>query len=353
VISSGHPFYYLCIIAYILTKFEETLKLRISLIVLSPGRASRQYNIYPLASSLSVFMTIAPFLGGIALQRFFSEPWGVQIAKAAYETHADESIDNSGNSDSQPPPLTIASLDKTARSKPLRIDDTLAPKLINEITKHDSSLTLSENVNALDFSSAGSPEAFVPISNTISARAVKYGYKTMGRIRQLFDFDKSNELTGGMLRIHSLHTGESLKARLFDSNGVINSKILSQLSHLMRCWRTTEVVPIDPKLAQILVQISATYDRSVYLVSGHRAVDAIGTNPTSQHVLGKAADIKVPGVPISTLQKLVVKLGARGIGLYPEKRFIHIDVRSSPKYFWIYSRYGTEIPLPVRTDGSR
>ncbi len=294
-------------------------------------------------------MTIAPFIGGIALQRIYNKPWGLTIAKAAYETHADESSDISGDSDFQPPSLTMASLENTHRPKLFRIDDSIATRIENEIDKRDNSLTLSEEANPLDFVSAGSPEAFVPISNTISARAVKYGYKTMGRIRQLFDFDKSNELASGMLRIHSLHTGESLKARLFDINGVVNSKVLSQLSHLMRCWRTTEVVPIDPKLAQILVQISATYDRSVYLVSGHRAVHANGTNPTSQHVLGKAADIKIPGVPISTLQKLVVKLGARGVGLYPEKRFIHIDVRSSPKYFWIYSRYGTEIPLPVRT----
>jgi len=293
-------------------------------------------------------MTIAPLIGGIALQRVFNESWGVRIAKADLETHADLSTDKADNSDYQPPALTISTLDKTDRTKPLRIDTPFYEKTVDEISKGDSSLTLSGNAKAIDLSSEESPEAFVPISNTVSARAVKYGYKTMGRIRQLFDFDKSNELVNGILRIHSLYTGETLKARLLDSNGLIDSKVLSRLSELMRCRRTTEVVPIDPKLAQILVQISAVYDRSVYLVSGHRAVYANGTNPTSQHVLGKAADIKVPGVPISTLQKLVVKLGARGIGLYPEKRFIHVDVRSSPKYFWIFSRYGTEIPLPVR-----
>jgi hypothetical protein len=48
-------------------------------------------------------------------------------------------------------------------------------------------------------------------------------------------------------------------------------------------------------------------------------------------------DIRVAGVGIEELRNLVVRLGARGVGLYPEKGFIHVDVRDKPRYFWTYS----------------
>ncbi|MBN1653420.1 MAG: DUF882 domain-containing protein [Deltaproteobacteria bacterium] len=324
------------------------MRLKVRIIVLSPGRSARQYDIFPLLSPLIIFMAIAPLFGGVALNRCYGYLINIQVAKADFTPVTNEARESEDKVRSSAATRDAASLQIPDRWQAFSIEDYNGFKPAKEIFNRDSGLTLSEEEADFGRASEGYPEAFVPVSNSISARVVKYGYRTMGRIRQLFDFDKSSELANGMLRIHSLHTGETLKARLLDSNGVVDSTVLSELSHLMRCRRTTDEVSIDPKLAQILVQISAAYNRSVYLVSGHRSADAVGTNPTSQHVLGRAADIKVPGVPISALQQLAIKLGARGIGLYPEKQFIHVDVRKSPKYFWIYSRYGTEIPLPIR-----
>ncbi|HMI90119.1 MAG TPA: DUF882 domain-containing protein, partial [Polyangiales bacterium] len=109
------------------------------------------------------------------------------------------------------------------------------------------------------------------------------------------------------------------------------------LQHLMRCRISGEETPPDPRLVRILAQVNATYGRPIQLVSGHRKPYVIGTKPTSQHALGTAADIRVAGVGIEELRDLVIRLGARGVGLYPEKGFIHVDVREKPRYFWTYS----------------
>jgi uncharacterized protein YcbK (DUF882 family) len=136
------------------------------------------------------------------------------------------------------------------------------------------------------------------------------------------------------LRLHSLHLGESVRVQPFDANGAANPEAFDALRHLMRCRVTGDEIAIDSRLVRILVQINATYNRPIQLVSGHRTPHTIGTSETSQHALGKAADIKIAGVGIEELRALALKLGARGVGLYPEKGFVHIDVRDKAKYTW-------------------
>jgi uncharacterized protein YcbK (DUF882 family) len=139
------------------------------------------------------------------------------------------------------------------------------------------------------------------------------------------------------LRVNALHFGESLSVEAFDAAGAPQPAAFQALQHLMRCRISGEETPIDPKLVRILAQVSAIYDRPIQLVSGHRKPHVIGTKPTSQHAHGRAADIRVAGVGIEELRDLVIRLGARGVGLYPEKGFIHVDVREKPRYFWTYS----------------
>ncbi|MFI5306196.1 MAG: YcbK family protein [Polyangiales bacterium] len=150
------------------------------------------------------------------------------------------------------------------------------------------------------------------------------------------------ELRNAWLRVDALHLGEALRVRPFDDRGLANPQAFDALGHLMRCRVTGEEVAIDPRLVRILVQLSATYDRPIQLVSGHRHANVIGTHPTSQHTLGKAADIRVAGIDIEALRARALELGARGVGLYPEKDFVHIDVRDKPKYTWKYTEDGGE-----------
>jgi uncharacterized protein YcbK (DUF882 family) len=146
------------------------------------------------------------------------------------------------------------------------------------------------------------------------------------------------------LRVQALHLDESVRVRPFDASGAVNPEAFDAIRHLMRCRITGDEIAIDPRLVRILVQIGATYDKTIQLVSGHRMAHTIGTHTTSQHTLGKAADIRVPGVGIEQLRALALKLGARGVGLYPEKGFVHIDVRDKAKYTWKWTEAQGEEP---------
>lgn len=151
------------------------------------------------------------------------------------------------------------------------------------------------------------------------------------------DSTRVNEQAKGWLRLEALHLGESLRIQPFDAAGGMLPEALDAVRHLMRCRITGEEVSIDPRLVRLLTQVSELYNRPIQLVSGHRKPHVIGTKPTSQHALGRAADIRVPGVSIEQLRTLLIRLGARGVGLYPEKGFVHVDVRDKAKYFWTYS----------------
>lgn len=52
---------------------------------------------------------------------------------------------------------------------------------------------------------------------------------------------------------------------------------------------------------------------------------AVGGSPKSQHLLGKAADIKIPGYTPEQVANLAKEIGFRGIGIY--NTFTHVDVR--------------------------
>jgi uncharacterized protein YcbK (DUF882 family) len=150
----------------------------------------------------------------------------------------------------------------------------------------------------------------------------------------------------GVLRIQALHLDETLSTRPFDDLLRPDPRAFADVSHLMRCRVTGHEIQMDPKLVGILAQLSTLYGRTLQLISGHRAPHANGTSETSQHTLGRAADIRIPGVSIAELKRVAIKLGARGVGLYPEKGFVHVDVREKQRYFWIYTaRAGEQADL--------
>ena len=72
-----------------------------------------------------------------------------------------------------------------------------------------------------------------------------------------------------------------------------------------------------------------TGDRPVIVNSGYRCEEynrKVGGVPKSYHLLGMAADIRVPGVAPDDLIKYAYEVGFLGLGLYAT--FCHLDIRS-------------------------
>lgn len=94
------------------------------------------------------------------------------------------------------------------------------------------------------------------------------------------------------------------------------------------CKDGNHEVRIDSKLLEKLQKLRDLINKPIYIVSGYRTKEynkKIGGAKNSQHIYGKAADIKVKGMSIKELYNLADKVGFDGIGTY--KTFLHVDVR--------------------------
>lgn len=97
-------------------------------------------------------------------------------------------------------------------------------------------------------------------------------------------------------------------------------------------------VKLDPDLLDKLQALRTRINKPIYINSAYRTPDynkKVGGSPTSQHLLGKACDIKVYGMNEEELLKHAKAVGFTGLGLY--NKFIHVDVREKSAY-WDYRR---------------
>lgn len=100
------------------------------------------------------------------------------------------------------------------------------------------------------------------------------------------------------------------------------------------CKDGSDPVFIDTELVALLQGIRTHFGRPVTVNSGFRTAahnKAAGGVSDSQHCYGRAADIRVPGVSTEQLAAYAETLlpGTGGIGRYPAKGFVHVDVRKA------------------------
>jgi len=130
------------------------------------------------------------------------------------------------------------------------------------------------------------------------------------------------------------HTGETLTAEYFDGSGY-SEVCLSAVDHLLRDFRTGESHRIDPRLLDILYDLQNLADRhsTFEVISGYRspATNAMlhrsssGVAEHSQHLLGKAIDVRLTGYSTQRLGEHARSLARGGVGFYSSSDFIHVD----------------------------
>ena len=100
---------------------------------------------------------------------------------------------------------------------------------------------------------------------------------------------------------------------------------------------------IAPNLIKVLQKLRDKFGKPIYISSGCRCPKhnvEVGGVPDSQHTRGKASDIFWHG-NVCPLYETLWELYENGevpevgfIKLYPEKNFIHVDVREEDAYFY-------------------
>jgi uncharacterized protein YcbK (DUF882 family) len=136
------------------------------------------------------------------------------------------------------------------------------------------------------------------------------------------------------LRFVHTHTDETLTATYFDG-AAYQPASLHAIDHLLRDFRNDAVHPIDPQLLDLLhaVQAMAGGDAPFEVISGYRspATNAMlrahssGVAEHSQHLLGKAIDVRLRGLATADLHRIGLELARGGVGYYRESDFVHFD----------------------------
>lgn len=141
------------------------------------------------------------------------------------------------------------------------------------------------------------------------------------------------------LAFRNVHTNERVDARYFGPAG-IDRQGIAEINHGLRDWRTGQTHMMDHDLLDLLGdlrdRLGLAPNRGFDLISGYRSPETngrlkaaggahSGVAGKSQHMLGKATDIAMPGVPLATLRAAAFSMRRGGVGYYPRDGFVHVD----------------------------
>lgn len=139
------------------------------------------------------------------------------------------------------------------------------------------------------------------------------------------------------LKLYYVHTGEKAEIA-FKKDGRFLPDGLKRLNVFLRDWRRNEPTRMDPRLFDLIWQVYQSTGSREYItvVSAYRspATNAMlrsstrGVAKKSQHMLGRAMDYFIPGVPLAKLRAIGMRYQIGGVGYYPRSGspFVHMDV---------------------------
>jgi len=138
------------------------------------------------------------------------------------------------------------------------------------------------------------------------------------------------------LAFYNTHTGESAAVEYCRAGELVPAS-LEKIDHILRDPYTGEVKAVDRGLLDLLNVLARTLETGepFHVISGYRSASTNeylrkhgggGVAAHSLHLVGKAIDVRVPGVRLRHLYRTAVDLRGGGVGLYPESDFVHIDV---------------------------
>src|ERR1700730_5055307 len=140
------------------------------------------------------------------------------------------------------------------------------------------------------------------------------------------------------LSLHHMHTGEDL-AITYKRNGHYDDAALQKLNQFLRDWRKDEQTRMDPHLLDLIWEVNREVGgkEAIQVVCGYRSPQTnamlrhrsahTGVAQFSQHMLGRAMDFYIPGVPLESIRVAGLRLQRGGVGFYPTSGspFVHID----------------------------
>ncbi|MER9129195.1 DUF882 domain-containing protein [Mesorhizobium sp. M0768] len=139
------------------------------------------------------------------------------------------------------------------------------------------------------------------------------------------------------LKLYHLHTHEKAEI-VYKRNGRYDQAGLRKINIILRDWRRNEPTKMDPRLLDLVWEAYRESGATDYIqvVCGYRspATNSMlrsrsrGVAEKSQHMLGRAMDFYIPGVPLKKLRDIGLRMQGGGVGYYPSSGspFVHMDV---------------------------
>ncbi len=147
------------------------------------------------------------------------------------------------------------------------------------------------------------------------------------------------------ISLRNIHTDDVVTVE-YKRNGRYVPDAMAKINWVMRDWRRDESTKMDPALIDLLWEMHHELGSKVpiNIISAYRSratnnmlrASRGGQASESRHILGKAADVQFPDVPVRQLRYAAMVRERGGVGYYPTSAtpFIHVDtdhVRAWPR----------------------
>ncbi len=139
------------------------------------------------------------------------------------------------------------------------------------------------------------------------------------------------------LAFHNTHTAEEVDV-VYWANGHYVPDALAEINRVLRDHRTNDIKAIDRRVLDLLFELRTKLetDEPYRVISGYRSPEsneylrgrsaASGVSKMSQHMFGRACDVRVRGRTIEQIRDAALKMRRGGVGYYPASDFVHVDV---------------------------
>jgi uncharacterized protein YcbK (DUF882 family) len=151
------------------------------------------------------------------------------------------------------------------------------------------------------------------------------------------------------LSFYNTHTRDHLTVTYREGRGQMVEAAMSDVNYFLRDHRNGHVHEIDAGLLDLLHDLKTTLERrhaglnvEYQVISGYRSRETNeklrlaggGQGKKSQHIEGKAIDIRVPGISTDELRNTAWCLQRGGVGYYKSSGFVHVDTGKIRYWQW-------------------
>ncbi|MDJ0698788.1 MAG: DUF882 domain-containing protein [Woeseiaceae bacterium] len=138
------------------------------------------------------------------------------------------------------------------------------------------------------------------------------------------------------LSFYHTHTGKRLDI-VYSRDGKYISSALEEINGFLFDFRSGDEAEMDPELLDLIYDVreSLGSDGTYQVVSAYRSPKTnemlrgrgknSGVARKSQHLLGKAIDVRLEGVKTTALRDAAIAMQRGGVGYYEASDFVHMD----------------------------